>query len=94
MLDEREEEAKRRAHLIRNETRTRRMCKLEDKEKNAFDLIYSLINRKSSSCIFFFKKYLSKSNDDKTGIRSVHRSNQASKLTNSILHEINRLFGN
>jgi hypothetical protein len=33
MLDEREEEAKRRAHLIRNETRTRGMCKLEDNEK-------------------------------------------------------------
>ncbi len=41
MLDEREEEAKRRAHLIRNETRTRGMCKLEDNEKNVFHLIYS-----------------------------------------------------
>jgi hypothetical protein len=40
MLDEREEEAKIRAHLIGNETRTRGMCKLEDNEKNAFDLIY------------------------------------------------------
>jgi hypothetical protein len=40
MLDEREEEAKRRAYLIRSETQTRGMCKLEDKEKNAFDFIY------------------------------------------------------
>jgi len=39
MLDEREEEAKIRAHLIHNKTRTRGICKLEDKEKNAFDLI-------------------------------------------------------
>jgi hypothetical protein len=39
MLDEREE-TKIRAHLICNETRTRGMCKLEDNEKNAFDLIY------------------------------------------------------
>jgi len=43
VLDEREEEAKIHAHLIRNETRTRGMCKLEDNEKNAFELI--LINK-------------------------------------------------
>ena len=31
MIDQRVEETKRRAHLVRNETRTRGMCKLEDK---------------------------------------------------------------
>ncbi len=31
---------KKRAHLIRNETRTRGMCKLEDNDKNVIYLIY------------------------------------------------------
>jgi hypothetical protein len=34
MIDQGEEETKRHAHLIRSETRTRRMCKLEDNDKN------------------------------------------------------------
>jgi hypothetical protein len=45
MLDEREEEAKIRAHLICNETRTRGMCKLEDKEKKKCIRFNILINK-------------------------------------------------